>query len=458
MKVTPGMIRAYHALPPWAWSVAATARGYQLKRWRYDQSTDAMARAAREREYWDENTWEAWRRPRLEALLERAVKRVPFYRDYWKGHPDGAWKGLENWPVLDKESVRADPLAFLADDCDRKTMFPEHTSGSTGSPVRLWWSRETTRSWYALFEARWRGWYGVSREDRWAILGGQRVVPAGRKNAPYWVWNSALKQLYLSVFHMRPEALPAYLDALERYGVRYLWGYPSAMHQLALAALASNRRVPLTVAIANAEPLSETQRVAIEAAFSCPARETYGLAEIVTAAGECESGAMHVWPDAGIVELLEDGKPARAGQPGDIVATGLANPDMPLIRYRTGDRAISGEPALPCACGRTMPRLARIEGRVDDYILTADGRRLGRVDMVLKGDLPVRQAQIVQTVRGEVEVRVVAGEGFTSSHAAAIQKSIRDYAGELTVRLTMVPEIPLTSGGKHRFVLSSVGD
>lgn len=456
MKLTGRMIRGYHALPSWAWSFLATARGYQLKRWRYGAGTDAMVRAAIEREHWDEAAWERWRQPRLEALLRRAVERVPYYRDYWSQRRSDAWKQLENWPILEKESVRANPLAFLADDCDPRAMFPEHTSGSTGSPVRLWWSRETTQSWYALFEARWRGWYGVSRRDRWAILGGQRVVPAGRKEAPFWVWNAAMSQLYMSVFHMRPEVMTAYLDALERYKIRYLWGYPSAMHQLALAALSANRRVPLRVAIANAEPLNETQRASIEAAFGCPARETYGMAEIVTAAGECEFGTMHVWPDVGVLELLEAGRPTAPGEPGDVVATGLANPDMPLVRYRTGDRAVAAESGSRCACGRNLPALARIEGRIDDYVVTADGRKLGRLDMLLKGNLPVRQAQIVQRVPGEVEVRVVAGEGFTPAHAAEIQRSIRDYAGALTVSLTLVPDIPLTSGGKHRFVVSAI--
>jgi phenylacetate-CoA ligase len=137
MRITASMISGYHALPPWAWSLAATVRGYQLRKWRYGVATDEMVRAAREREYWDEVAWEQWRRPRLESLLRRAVERVPFYRDYWASQKGKEWRALGNWPVLEKESVRANPLAFVADDCDPRAMFPEHTSGSTGSPVRL---------------------------------------------------------------------------------------------------------------------------------------------------------------------------------------------------------------------------------------------------------------------------------------------------------------------------------
>ena len=89
------------------------------------------------------------------------------------------------------------------------------------------------RAWYALFEARWRGWYGVSRRDRWAILGGQLVAPVSATRPPFWVWNAALSQLYMSSYHLAPELIPAYLDELARRRITYLWGYSSALHALA---------------------------------------------------------------------------------------------------------------------------------------------------------------------------------------------------------------------------------
>src|SRR6185503_21009611 len=99
-------------------------------------------------------------------------------------------------------TVRKNPLAFIADDCSIRQMFREQTSGTSGTPLRLWWSKETVRTWYAIFEARVRRWNGVSRHDHWSILGGQPVVAATTTHAPYWTWNLAMHQLYLSANHV----------------------------------------------------------------------------------------------------------------------------------------------------------------------------------------------------------------------------------------------------------------
>src|SRR5207247_6847500 len=90
------------------------------------------------------------------------------------------------------------------------------------------------------------------------------------------------------------------------YRVKYVLGYASALDALAREAVAAGRTdVRLAVAIANAEPLLEHQREAISAAFGCPVRETYGMAETVAAASECEFGVLHQWPEVGWIEVLE---------------------------------------------------------------------------------------------------------------------------------------------------------
>ena len=109
------------------------------------------------------------------------------------------------------------------------------------------------REWYALFEARWRRWYGVSGGDRWANLGGQLVIPADTNRQPFWVWNAPMRQLYCSSYHLSPSSAPAYLDALERYQIKYLYGYSSSMNTLAQGVLREGRKLKMKVAIANAK-------------------------------------------------------------------------------------------------------------------------------------------------------------------------------------------------------------
>lgn len=459
----PDWLKVYHHLPYPAQMLAAGARGRRLVRRRYGPETEALVEDYLARERWSAARWQHWREERLAFVLGRAATYVPFYREQWarrrRAGDRAAPDVLENWPVLTKEALREQPRAFLADDCDSRAMFYEHTSGTTGKPLHLWLSRTTLRAWFALFEARARRWYGVSRDDRWAILGGQLVAPPARRRPPFWVWNGAQNQLYLSAYHLAPDNIAAYMAAIREHEVVYLLGYPSGLYRLAQVALERGLDTPqMKVAVANAEPLLDHQREAIAAAFGCPARETYGMAEIAAAAGECERGRLHIWPEAGHVEVLADAadEPLLSGEAGRLIATGLLNADMPLIRYETGDRATLA--AEGCDCGRTLPVLQAIEGRMDDVVFTRDGRAIGRLDPVFKADLPIREAQIIQEDWGILRVLYVPGESFTARDGASLARRIHDRVGEdMIVILEAVEAIPRAANGKFRAVVSRIG-
>ncbi len=450
----------YNLLPTQIRPIAAGLRGVYLRAWRYGPETDRLVEQALERDRWTPEQWRAWRQDRLAYVLHRAATKVPYYREQWQKRrlngDHSSYEVLENWPVLEKEPVHVNPRAFVADGCHPRRMFHEHTSGTTGKSLDLWWSLTTVRSWYALFEARCRLWYGVSRRDRWAILGGQLVTPVHQHKAPFWVWNCALNQLYCSAYHLAPTFIPAYLDALVRYRVRYLWGYTSALYELAQAALElEDRRLNIGVVITNAEPIFDYQRAAIEQAFACPVRETYGLTEIVAAASECECGNMHLWPEAGWIEIFDGHRPVSDARSGELVCTGLLNADMPLIRYRTGDcGALVG--IKQCSCGRTLPVVRAIEGRIDDLLYAADGRRIGRLDPVFKSGLPVREAQIVQETLGQLRVRFVPAPEYTSEAGRSMVERLQAHVGKMQIVLEQVERVPRTSNGKFRAVVCNL--
>lgn len=451
----------YYRFPYALRMLAASAYGLQLRWWRYGGDSEALVAQAAEREHWSEQEWQTWRERRLDYVLNRAATQVPYYRDQWQKRraagDKASWAYLENWPILEKSALRATPRAFVAEDCDTRHMMHEQTSGTSGTPLSLWWSVRTVRQWYALFEARWRLWYGVSRRDRWAILGGQLVAPVDQTHPPFWVWNAALKQLYLSSYHLSPEFLPAYLDVMKRVGVKYLYGYSSSVYTLAQYMLRHpHPDLQLKVVLTNAEPLYEHQREVISEAFHCPVRETYGMSEQVAGASECEHGSLHYWPEVGVLEVLNGSQPLPAGETGDFVCTSLLNIDMPLIRYRLGDHGALSAETEPCACGRTLPRLARVEGRLDDVLYTADGRRIGRLDPVFKTGLPIREAQIVQEDLDRFTVRFVPAEGYLSSHGRTIVHRLQARVGAAKVVLEPVDSIPRGANGKFRAVVCNL--
>ncbi len=454
------LLRLYHLFPYPLKVLAASAWGAYLRWWRYGPETERLIAEALEREYWSPEQWKIWQENRLGYILHRAATKVPYYREYWQQRrrlgDRSSWQYLENWPILEKEALRAKPTAFVAEDCDIRKMYHEHTSGSTGKPLDLWFSRKTVQIWYALFEARWRQWYGVSRFDRWGILGGQLVAPVSRQKPPFWVWNAPLNQLYLSAYHLSASFFPYYLEAIRTYRLTYLWGYSSALYTIAQWLMENNPPdLGLKVIITNAEPLYAHQRQAMEAAFRCPVRETYGMSEAVAAASECEAGSLHLWPEAGVVEIFPSEPTEPGDQPltGEFLCTGLGNADMPLIKYRVGDRGKLASMRHQCPCGRHLPILEEIEGRCDDVLLTPDGRVIGRMDPVFKAQLPIREAQIVQESLEVIQINLVPAPGFSQAHADELVARMRERLGDMKIYINPVSAIERGPNGKFRGVI-----
>jgi phenylacetate-CoA ligase len=300
---------------------------------------------------------------------------------------------------------------------------------------------------YAIAEQRTSGWEDIPEGVRWARLGGQLVTPVRQRRPPFWVWNAAMKQLYLSSYHLAPDLIPHYLDALTKYRIVYLAGYPSSLYALAQEALRLGYDLPMLAVHTNAEPLLAVQRQTIASAFRCAVRETYGMAESVAAASECQSGTLHQWPEFGHVEIMPD---------GELICTGLLNTDMPLIRYRVGDR---GNPPMNnglCACGRSLPPMGAVDGRRDDVLVTPDGRLVGRLDPVFKGTNAIREAQIIQETLDHVRVLLAPAPGFTEKDEAEMVHNLLDRMGDVRVTVEHVDVLPRTANGKVRAVVCNV--
>ena len=456
--MNPRLQRIYYGLPGWARTAAATAEGVRLNWWRWGRESEDLVAQALERESWSVERWRSWQLEQLAERLDHAARRAPYYRQYWSSRRQRgdrrSWERLEHWPLLEKDTVRRYGSALVAEDESAGPYRMESTSGTTGTPLRLWRTRRTLIRRYAIYEARHRRWYGVSRGQRWAMAGCQLVAEPTSVEPPFWVWNAAMRQLYVSSYHLAPEQTVLSLAAIKKYRCRHAWGHPSSLALLAQGRGYGEGAPQLSCVVTNAEPLLSSQRSLIEESFGCRAYETYGMVELVAAAGECQAGSLHWFPEFGYIEALgQDGEPSPGGS-GELVATSLLDADMPLIRYRTGDAAALGQTSETCGCGRGLPRLSSIEGRRDDIIYAADGGPVTRLDPVFKGDLPIREAQIVQERLGELLVIVAPSEAWQRSHETQIAGALRDRLGALDIRFETVSAIPRGSNGKFRSAVS----
>ncbi len=454
--------KIYDLSPPLLREATASARGFYLRWWRYGPETERLVEEALGRESWSAERWKAFQEEDLAELLHIAATRVPYYRNLWqerRRHGDTtSWEILENWPILTKAVLRTQPKAFVDETKNRKLLFRLSTSGTSGKPLTLWRDKRASRAWYALFEARWRRWNNVTMNDRWGILGGQLVVPVAQKHPPYWVWNSGLNQLYMSTFHLSKETTQAYLEAIRGYGITYLYGYASSLYTLANNILSEGLHAPsLKVAISNAEPLLPHHKEAINLAFGCPARDTYGMAEIVAGASECQHNSLHLWPEAGIIEVMHNDRNELVsnGEVGRLICTGLLNKAMPLIRYEVGDRASIANTNSMCACGRSLPMLEKIEGRTIDNLVTRDGRKIFWLNPVFYG-LNLHESQIIQEDYEDITVKIVPSPSYKSDEAHVIAYRIKERLGKVKVKIEVVHEIPRGANGKFRAVVNKI--
>lgn len=455
----------FERLPPVLRSVVVSGYGAWLLSWRLGPSFDRYRREALVRDTWDADTLAAWQRSRLAHILERAATGVPYYRNYWDQVAGASrsrpWTRLENWPVLRKSSLRGDPRAFLTDG-RRRLMLPVRTSGSTGTPLKVWRSRQTVQRWYALFEARVLNWHGLRGSDPWATFGGRLVAPAAQPDPPFWAWDAPQKLLVLSSYHLAPARVKAYLDAMRERQVAYILGYASSLYWLARFVVEQDLPTalpPLRAVISSAEQLYPHQREMMSRAFRCRVIDTYRMVEAVSAASECEHGRLHLWPEVGVVEILKDTSdaPAAPGEIGRLICSGLLNEDMPLIRYEVGDRGALSQDDEPCSCRRALSVLEEIEGRLDEVVVLRDGRRVGRLGHVFTGTIPIREAQIVQEDLDLIRVLVVPEKDYSSETARLIKERMHDRLGAaVSVHVESVHSIPRGPNGKFRGIVSHV--
>jgi phenylacetate-CoA ligase len=100
--------------------------------------------------------------------------------------------------------------------------------------------------------------------------------------------------------------------------------------------------------------------------------------------------------------------------------------------------------------------LGSIEGRVDDILITRDGRRIGRLDPVFKGVYGVAEAQIVQDDYDRFRVRIVPGNDYTNACANTIVENLTERVGKADIKIELVKQIERTPSGKFRAVVCNL--
>ena len=425
--------------------------------------------------YWQELEQSQWlSRTEIEALQTRKLNVLlasAFVHSPWHAqrlreaglestvHAGGvALTDLSRLPTMNKRDAR-DNVEQLAWQDVPGGLSKYTTGGSSGEPLIFYFGR-TRQASDAAGRMRARRWWGVEPGEREAYLWGA-PVELDKTDRIKTLRDRLVNQLVLNAFAMSPERMDDYLDSLQAWQPKCLYGYASSVALLAAHAEARQRRLrlpQLRVVCTTGEPLYPHQRELISRVFGAPVANEFGSRDIGFTAHEAPGGQMLLMSESHIIEVLDEaGQPVAPGEAGEAVITGLNSAAQPFIRYRTGDvMRLSSEPA---AGGQGLHVIAEVTGRQTDFVVAADGRVMHALAViyVLRAVPGIAQFKCIQHALDRMEVQIVPDAGWSEAARDAVVAGLHARLGEtLKVELRMLEDIPPEASGKHRYVVSHV--
>jgi len=453
----------YLKCPVWAQNALLSLYGYKIHKARYGGNYSGFLKKIRGNLNLDKKQLLEYQAKNLRELIQQAAHNVPYYHHLFnKNHITAdsikTLDDLQKIPILGKDPLRQDPERFINQRYHKKDLNTIYTSGTTGTPLKIYCTSETRQLNYAFYD-RFLEQAGINRKGRKVTLGGRTIVPSEQMHPPFWRYSQFQKNLFFSSYHLTEGNIPHYIDKFSKFQPEYIDSYPSSLYVIAKYAAEHNINLKgiIKAITTSAETLFPEQREIIESVFGVPIFDQYGAVEMCVFVSQCKNLNYHIQMDYGIIEYLRnDGTQAKPGEEAEIICTGFINPVMPLIRYHIGDRGIFSD--KPCRCGSNFPVMEKILGRMDDIILTPDGRKVGRLGPVIRG-FPVKEVQYIQEKVSELIVLIVKDAGFnTFTTERELIKELQKRVGtKIDLKFKYVDKIERSSGGKLRTLISKIG-
>jgi phenylacetate-CoA ligase len=391
----------------------------------------------------------------LKNLVNHAYSTVPFYKKLYdvKGLNPQDIQSIEDItkiPIIDKQLLVQNSFdKLISNKYKLNNLIPVKTAGSNGKPFLFYidhafdqfrkaqflrpyftngmrpWNSTITFSIYDLLPPKkWYQYLGILRENK--------IHPG------------------LTVYEQ--------IKIIQNNKPSIIRGYGSALNLLAVKIIENNIPVPKQRFIfTDSELLMPESRTNIEKAFESNVIDIYGTFETDNIAYECNHHeGYHITIDSVIMEFLDNGKPVKPNEEGEIVVTVLNNFAFPFIRYNLYD--IGSYSQKPCSCVRTFPLMNTIYGRANDYMIRSDGNRLSYTGIAHFDKLApnVREYQIVQEDIDFFNVYVVPGIDYDNHGEKIIVPKIKKFFPNARIAVNVVPKIEREQSGKFKAFKSKV--
>lgn len=462
MAETKLLRQIYARSPKFIQDCMASVYGYKKIRYRYghpkykewfDTYTAHLS--------WSEDQLREFQWAAVQETLKHAFETVPFYRERAK-EQGMSWQDIREpndmakLPYVTKDDIRNRGTELLSDTFEESEYESIPTSGSTGKPLTLYCHREAIIRHHAVRWAQCRP--GLKRGMKYANFTGLEIVDPLRSRPPFWRMNYAAKQRLYSIFHMNDEAMPHYVDDLNRFKPDYFYGYPSAIYTLAefMERKGLTLKQPPKAIVTSSEQCLDTYREKIESVFETKLWDEYGQAELGGLIFQCECGKLHENISYSFIEFVptgdeEDGLPVH-----ELICTSIVNKAWPLIRYQVGDTALL-DPNATCPLGKPGRIVERINGRTAHFLETKDGRRISNISVMAKKCRNMKYCQAVQSKAGEMTLRIVKDAGFSADDESHAVKEFRKKIGgedRMSIRVEYAEAPLLTKSGKFLMIVS----
>jgi len=406
---------------------------------------------------------------RLKFIVKRAYDNVPLFRkrlEERKLTPESirTLEDIQKLPFTVKADLR-DTYPFGLFASPMKEIVRLHaSSGTTGKPIVVAYTEEDIRTWSSAMVRSLAG-CGIHEGDIAQISFGYGLFTGGL-GAHY-----GFESLGATVIPASGGNTERQIMLMKDFGVTCIACTPSYFLHMSEKAEQMGidlHDLPLRVGVFGAEPWTDEMRRRIEECSGIKAYDIYGLSEItgpgVGCACEYQDG-LHIFEDLFYPEIIDPatGEALPDGQEGELVLTTLKKMAMPMIRYRTRD--ITKIVTEPCACGRTIRRIARISRRSDDMFIIRGVNvfpsQIETAIMAAESVLPVYQI-ILTRDHGldNIEVDIEVNEQIFQDKVAAIEDikakiahSIERTLGiRVVVKMLAPNSIPRSEGKAKRVI------
>jgi phenylacetate-CoA ligase len=373
---------------------------------------------------------------------QNAFSNSKFYQNLYREHglhlnSIQSTDDAELIPIITKEDIRDRVDELLT--CNKLFVYTAYTSGTTGSPLKLYRDYESVCKEYS---------YGYYFQQLHGYQLGDKVISikGDLDQSEISRFDRSLNTLHLSSYNLNEKNIKKYYQLIKDFGPKVVKAYPSSLQILSVELYKAGLDLQIPLAFTSSEVLHDFQRSIIEKILHTKIFDWYGNSEQTISLGQVKKDLYQDIPLYSHIEVREK----------CIITTGFINKSFPLIRYKIDDVI-----KLKCDISCIRCCTSSILGRDNQYVLLKNGQQIGLLDHAFNFSnvKNILGAQIVQNILGEVDLNIIPDFNFTENNKSELIKNLTQLLGtdcKIHYKEIKEDQIIRTESGKYNLMVSNL--